>query len=72
MAILKTKKNKCERVQKMKSLIKNNKVNFFPLSLRIESGLMKRFKMRAAKDEVSMTEILVDAIENYVNSQDRK
>ncbi len=67
MAILKTKKDKNARVEKMKSQIRNNKISFFPLCLRIESGLMKRFKMKAAADERTMTDIITDMMRDYVD-----
>lgn len=63
MAILKIKKAAVnDRVESMKKNIRKTR----QLTLQIDSVLMREFKSRAVEQEMSMTEIIIRAMENYL------
>lgn len=61
MAILKTKKDS-GRTQGLRKKLREQR----PINLLIDAELFKRFKVKAATDGKTMTEVLVDAITDYL------
>jgi hypothetical protein len=62
MAILKTKKNNDSRIDKMRGKLKTpRKVN-----LIVDADLFKRFKAKTAAGDVTMTSIVIKAMEEYL------
>jgi len=63
MNILKTKKESSERVER----IKKSLLGVMPLNLLIDTELHKSFKAKTATQGVKMTDVIVAAIQKYLN-----
>jgi hypothetical protein len=66
MAILKTKKHSSNKIDRMKKGLINPK-NVTPLNLLIDSKLHTQFKIKTINNGTSMTEVLVEAIREYLS-----
>ena len=65
MSILKVKSGTNAKTEKLKNNIINPK-NLTPLNLLIDRKLHKQFKIKTCIENTSMTDILVEAIKNYL------
>ena len=71
MAILKTKTGSDPKLEKMKKDLINPK-SYTALNLMIDSQLHKDFKMAATQDGISMTDVLVLAIQDFIHEQKQR
>lgn len=67
MAILKTKRDTNRRVEKLKKTLISAK-SVTPLNLLIDSDLHRRFKVKTINQFTSMTDVILDAIKQYLKN----
>lgn len=48
---------------------KQKKENYFTKGIRLDSSLIKRFKIEAIKEEMPMSKLLNKIVENYLNKK---
>lgn len=67
MALLKMKSSRSSevRMEKMRDKIVNPK-SMRSLNLNIDGALLKKFKIKVASEDITMTEVITRAIENYL------
>lgn len=65
MSLLKAKSTASNKIHKMKQDLANPK-NMTPLNLIIDSALHKAFKIKTISNGVSMTDVIVEAMEAYI------
>lgn len=66
MSLLKTKNTTTDKVEKLKKDLINPK-SMTPLNLLIDSDLHTQFKIKTISDRTSMTDIIVQAIKQYLS-----
>ena len=65
MSILKTKNVTNDKTERLKKDLINPK-NMTPLNLLIDSDLHREFKIKVIRGNTSMTDIIIEAIKNYI------
>lgn len=65
MTILRAKKTTSNKTERLKKSLINPK-NVTPFNLLIDADLHKRFKIKTISEGTSMTDVITEAIENYL------